>query len=247
MSRRTRSKNAMRDLLYVSESKMRVLAPQLPDRVRNRLGIEAGINTGIVAVKGTLASRDGNTPSSIEALDAVVEMIERSHGERSHTDADLRPGDWIKLNETFEYGQADDHQEEFTGPDCLVYFAATTLPPLVLLTSAKHILEVQQENSAPEQRRSPGPFYLDLFRDQYRALLETPGEGAEGVVEDVVEYMLFYAVWQLCDFAARRAASDRGQPARLAGHARVLAVGQYGPHRPRCVVATPLYLEYAPR
>lgn len=237
----------MRDLLYVSESKMRVLTAQLPDRVRNRLGVEAGINTGIVTVKGTLAGSDGNAPSSLGALDAVIEMIEKSHGERRRTDADLRPGDWFKLDETVEYGHAHDSEEEFTGPNSLVYFAVTTLPPLILLTSAKYILEIQQGNTEAEQRRGPGPFYLHLFKDQYRALLETPGEGAAGVVtQRATDVMFFYAVWQLCYFASRRAARNRGRPVRLAGHARVLAVGE-GPDQQQCVVATPLYLEYAPR
>ncbi len=37
----------MRDLLYLSENKMRILVPQLPVRWRRRLGLEAGFNLGL--------------------------------------------------------------------------------------------------------------------------------------------------------------------------------------------------------
>ncbi|MFF0087767.1 SAVMC3_10250 family protein, partial [Streptomyces canus] len=188
----------MRDLLYLSESKMRVLTPQLR-RYARRLGIEAGINTGIVSVKGTRASSAGEPqPSSLEMLDAVIEMIEKMHGQRSRTDVDLQPGDWIKFTETFNYGQAED-EEEFTGPNRLVAFAAAASPPLVLLTSAKHILEIQLENPEPEQPQRSEPFYLNLLMRQCRSLLEPLGGGA---MDSFDFEKVFYAAWQLCQLTS---------------------------------------------
>ena len=84
----------MRDLLYLSENKMRALIPQLPGRHRRRLGFEAGLNAGVATAKATLPSEP--QPSSIALLDAVVEMIEQEKGSRWRTDSDLRAGDWIR-------------------------------------------------------------------------------------------------------------------------------------------------------
>ncbi len=103
----------MRDLLYLSENKMRALIPQLPGQLRRRLGFEAGLNAGVVSAKATLQSE--SQPSSVALLDAVVEMIERGKGSRWRTDSDLRAGDWIQFEEEFRYGDA---------PPGLVYFAA---------------------------------------------------------------------------------------------------------------------------
>jgi hypothetical protein len=77
----------MRDLLYV-ENKTRALVPQLPGQLRRRLGFEAGLNVGVVSAKATLPGESSQT-SSIAALDAVVEMIEREKGSRWRTDRDL--------------------------------------------------------------------------------------------------------------------------------------------------------------
>lgn len=68
----------MRELLYLSENKMRALVPQLPGRLRRKLGFEAGLNAGVASVTATLPSEP--QPSSIAALDAVIKMIEKNRG-----------------------------------------------------------------------------------------------------------------------------------------------------------------------
>lgn len=122
----------MRDLLYLSENKMRALVPQLPGKLRKRLGFEAGLNVGVVSAKATLPG-ESSQPSSVAALDAVVEMIEREKGSRWRTDPDLRAGEWIQFDEEFRYGDAATAEQrvdlDFYGPDAhhalsgLVYFA----------------------------------------------------------------------------------------------------------------------------
>jgi hypothetical protein len=70
----------MRDLLYLSENKLRALVPQLPGQLRRRLGFEAGLNVGVASARASLPGEP--QPSSIALLDAVVEMIEQEKGSR---------------------------------------------------------------------------------------------------------------------------------------------------------------------
>src|SRR5262249_10930079 len=97
-------RHAMRDLLYLSESKMAVLVPQLPGRVRERLGMEAGLNAGVLSLRASLSSDSRTSP--VGALNAVVKMIERKHGHRQRTDRGLAVGSWIKFEEEFRFGSA---------------------------------------------------------------------------------------------------------------------------------------------
>ena len=110
----------VRDLLYLSENKMRALVPQLPGKLRKRLGFEAGLNVGVLSAKATLPG-ESSQPSSVAALDAVVEMIEREKGSRWRTDPDLRAGDWIQFDAEFRYGDAATAEQrvdlDFYGPD----------------------------------------------------------------------------------------------------------------------------------
>jgi hypothetical protein len=52
----------MRDLLYLSESKMQALVPQLPGRTIRRLGLEAGVSAGLISLKVTLPGEVGQQP-----------------------------------------------------------------------------------------------------------------------------------------------------------------------------------------
>ncbi|MBC2906743.1 SAVMC3_10250 family protein [Streptomyces cupreus] len=249
-----RSATPMRDLLYLSDSKMRTLIPQLPDRVRKRLAVEAGVNAGVVSVKATLANDGGSREvSSFEALGAVIDMIEEKYGERSRNDADLRVGDWIRLDEVFLYGRASTSCYPTAERYDLVYFAAEELPPVVLLASGYHILDLRQAELSPQQGNDPGLFYMEALHEEFRHLRELPGGGAVGALPDPNE--LEYGDWGravswLCriDARAQRNGIRWMPPTKLAGHARVLAVGNApGGDHERRVLATPLYLEYVPR
>lgn len=92
----------MRDLLYLSESKMQDLVPQLPRKVLKRLGMEAGVNIGVLSLSVTL-SPDERT-NQIAVLDNVIDMIESDRQPRARTAPDLRAGDWIRFQEAFRYG-----------------------------------------------------------------------------------------------------------------------------------------------
>ncbi|MGW8688018.1 SAVMC3_10250 family protein [Streptomyces sp. NPDC055817] len=216
--------------------------PQLRGYGR-RLGIEAGINAGIVSLKGIQPGSESNAqPSSVEALGAVMEMVKRSSDVRLRTDPDLRPGDWIKTTEDFNFWLARDRGDESVGTDNLVYFAATADPPLLLLASAKHMLEQPQEVPPPEHPMHRGAVtYMEILVRLVRPL---HGDGTRD--EENLSYgWAIEAARQICAEAPERAGFEGRQPIRLSGHARVLGVGvRRGKY---CVIATPLYLEYAPR
>ena len=162
----------MRDLLYLSENKMRALIPQLPGQLRRRLGFEAGLNVGVASARASLPGEP--QPSSIALLDAVVEMIEQEKGSRWRTDPDLRAGDWVQFEEEFRYGDAATKGESLSG---LVYFAATDgEAPFVLCGSSVHVLDRWQPGDGPSRR--VGHFYMDALLDYARALAGLPDEAA---------------------------------------------------------------------
>src|SRR5947209_8625537 len=162
----------MRDLLYLSENKMRALVPQLPGQLRRRLGFEAGLNVGVASARASLPGEP--QPSSIALLDAVVEMIEQEKGSRWRTDPDLRAGDWVQFEEEFLYGDAASAGEALSG---LVYFAATDgEAPFVLCGSSVHVLDRWHSGDGPPRR--VGHFYMDALLDYARALAGLPDEAA---------------------------------------------------------------------
>ncbi|WP_281287629.1 SAVMC3_10250 family protein [Amycolatopsis rhizosphaerae] len=160
---------------------MRTLVPQLPGRLRRRLGFEAGLSAGVVSAKAALPSE--SQPSSVALLDAVVEMIEREKGSRWRTENDLFAGDWIQFEEEFRYGDAaaarysDSEQDAAHALAGLVCFAATDAePPFVLCGSAVHVLDRWQTGASPEKR--VGWFYMDALAAYARTLAELPDEAA---------------------------------------------------------------------
>jgi len=235
----------MRDLLYLSENKMRALAPQLPGRLRRRLGFEAGLNVGVVSARASLPGEP--QPSSIALLDAVVEMIERDKGSRWRTDVELRAGDWIQFEEEFRYGDAALAGDALSG---LVYFAATDPAALfVLCGSSVHVLDRWQSGDGPGQR--VGYFYMDALLACARQLAELPDEAATTeFTPPETGSALQRALGWLCRVETR---DDRPNgwvtgPVRLSGHARVLAAEPSpAPREPPYVLATPLYVQYAQR
>lgn len=247
----------MRDLLYLSENKMRALVPQMRGQLRRRLSFEAGFNAGLVTAKATLPSE--SQPSTVALLDAVVKMIEREHGERWRTDSGLRAGDWIRFEDEFRYGSAetawylgpDDHeaQQALSG---LVYFAATEGSPFVLFGSTVHVLDRWQPDDSQQQR--VGGFYLDALIVYARSLAESPDETATTEFKpptgDPRAQGLLWALLTLCRDATREG-EDHGWapgPVRLSGHARVLAVVPASKEGVApAVLATPLYVEYTNR
>lgn len=258
----------MRDLLYLSENKMRALVPQLPGQLRRRLGFEAGLNAGVASAKATLPSE--SQPSSITLLDPVVEMIEREKGSRWRTDSDMRAGDWIQFEEEFRYGDAatapylrdlGDDQAARHALSGLVYFATTGGGvPLVLIGSSVHVLDRWQSGDAPGKQ--VGRFYMDAIIAYARQLAELPDEAAATEFTSPEDFAsvreakrkpyspaspLAYALGMLCWEETRDDRSNRWVtgPVRLGGHARVLAVEPPRPAGPPGVLATPLYVEYA--
>ncbi|MGW1625908.1 SAVMC3_10250 family protein [Streptomyces sp. NPDC002172] len=246
MPLRTRRRQQMRDLLYLSEAKMEVLTPQLPGRIRQRLGLEAGLDIGLVSVKATLPGND-QTPS-VRALNAVAKMIGKKHGNRYRTDQGVTVGDWIQFEEEFRFGNAwpgTGHGCDRPTVEGLVYFAAEErqhFPAFALVGSAVHILDRRRSQVETNQESSQvGHLYVEAIRAYAHSLHGLPGHAATGNVPNLgaVDRALV-AVATLCSIAP----GEEGwtPPARLAGLARVLAVDDAG-----TILATPLYIEYAPR
>lgn len=233
----------MRDLLYLSESKMAALAPQLPPRVRRRLGFDAGPNVGVVSVH---ASPPAGTPAPVALLDAVVEMIERDRGPRWRADDELRAGDWIVFEEDCYYGAGWPGEGTGDGPaGGLVYYAAAGRPPFLLCGSAAHVLDRRQPAGAGPEALV-GRFYTDALLSYLRQVTALPDDAAAGAVPPAEpRRWLHHAVSWLTQVEPHRAQGWHG-PVRLSGHARVLACEQRGPGRERWALATPLYVRYAP-
>ncbi|MEU2931052.1 SAVMC3_10250 family protein [Streptomyces sp. NPDC007251] len=237
----------MRDLLYLSESKMGVLVPQLPGRVRDRLGLEAGLNAGVLSLKASMAS-DSRT-SLVGALDAALKMIERKYGHRQRTEAGLAVGHWIEFDEEFRFGSAWPGGDGVRGHpvvEGLVYFAAAQYPerpPFVLVGSAAHLLDRRRPTGdGTSDGQQVGHYYVEAIRAYARALQELPGHAAIGYLPELgATDRALSAVTLLCE---REAPHTEGwtPPVRLAGVARILAVDNSG-----SILATPLYIEYASR
>lgn len=251
----------MRDLLYLSESKMQVLMPQLPGRLRRRLGYEAGANVGFISFKVALPG-EVQQQSAVAALDAVVRMIEKGSSVRHRTDVGLAAGDWIRFEEEFRYGDDSTWQSvrEQAVPT-LVYFIAVEPPPLVLCGSAAHVLDRRQ----PQDRSAPSgasPYYSSTFMHYVQNLVMSTGEAALGSPEPLAENYMSDIGWgvdtiwrstqgeQIPDRAgaARILGYELPEwsgPVRLTGHARVLAVEANRYKGGLCILATPLYVEYS--
>lgn len=236
----------MRDLLYLSETKMRALVPQLPGRVLRRLGLEAGLNAGLVSLRATLPPQP-QEPSLITALDQVIDMIDTERLPGWRTDPQLAAGDWIQFEEEFRFGEAPPAPGRLPGRD-LVYFVATDdTVPFVLCGSRAHVVDMRQ---VPDAQHSHGVgFYTSAVLDFTRRTAALPDEAALAEVPSLAGNMDSRGVvTQDADQVARDLRYGMGWlsgarvdwPGRavLSGHARVLAAGDF-------VLATPLYVEYS--
>jgi uncharacterized protein DUF7019 len=241
-----RSRPVMRDLLYLSESKMQVLVPQLPGRIRERLGLEAGLNAGVLSLKATLSSDSGT--SVVGALDAVVKMIERLYGSRQRTDSGLAVGNWIGFEEDFRYGSAwpgNGEGRDRPVVEGLVYFAAADYPrrpPFALVGSSAHLLDRWRSAAEATPNRPVGELYIEAIRAYAEAVRQLPGHAAIGNLSMIGPTdRALSAATLLCEIHAPHQ-EGWTPPVRLAGLARILAVDDAG-----SILATPLYMEYASR
>lgn len=243
----------MRDLVYLSETKMRALVPQLPGRVLRRLGLEAGVNAGVLSLRATLPAQP--EPSLIAALDQVIDMIGAGRLPRWRTDPELRAGDWIQFDEEFRFGEpppapvsAASQAPGNLPARHLVYFVAVDHEvPFVLCGSRAHVLDM---NQVPDAQHSYGVgFYTSAVLDFTRRVAVLPDEAALGEVPPLAGNMDSRGIVRQ---DADRVARDLRYGMRwlsgsrvtwagravLSGHARVLAAGDF-------VLATPLYVEYS--
>jgi hypothetical protein len=239
----------MRDLLYLSENKMRVLSPQVPQQLRKKTGFEAGVNVGVASFKTSLPSEAPK--SSVTMLDSVIEMIEQERKVKWFTEEDLQSGDWVQFEDEFFYGDAASGRRkvEPVADTGLVYFAAQRLPkgtPFVLVGSSANVLDRWQP---PDSHvKAVGAYYMEAVRAYAARVTKLPDEAAES--EFTVSRHGGDALVQALNYltpATRSVEQHSGWaagPVMLRGHARVLAAPKddiWG----RAVLATPLYIEYA--
>ncbi|MFC5753612.1 SAVMC3_10250 family protein [Actinomadura rugatobispora] len=254
-----------RDLLYLSENKMRVLSPQVPQQIWKKAGFEAGVNGGPAFSQGP-ASRPfwarlfpararGDAPqSSVTMLDPVIEMIEQQRKVRWFTDERLHAGDWVQFEDEFFYGDAAPagmSYDEVVVVTGLVYFAARPQgTPFVLIGSSANVLDRWQP---PDSHiKTVGAYYVEAVRAYAARLARLPDEAAESEFTPPrsrrsSDHNLVQALRYLAP-TARSVEPHSGWaagPVTLRGHARVLATPKveiWG----RAILATPLYVEYAP-
>ncbi|WAU82571.1 SAVMC3_10250 family protein [Streptomyces sp. Qhu-G9] len=241
---RRKQNRGVHDLLYLSETKMQHLMPQLPGRVRKRLGLSAGLNVGVLSVSATLESAGTSPP--ITALNAVIRMIERQHGRRGLLDPDLREGDWIRFSTPFRY--ADTHSGKDVDPDAvggLVFFASESRQ-LLLIGSASHIVDQRPPEETP--RRTLALLYVNSLLRYAATLRKQPDRAATGDVPAVLEDLYSDAGRVMEQVGiVHNVLQIEGLPLMtLAGYARVLVLDD-NPPSSRSVLATPLYVEYASR
>lgn len=129
----------MRDLLYLSETKMKDLVPQLPRKVLKRLGVEGGLNVGVLSLRATVSPDEQTSLPAL--LDSVINMIENERLTRWPTDPHLRAGDWIQFKGTFRCGTKPPDTKHPLPSGDLVYFNAveTESKRLSLCGSVVHL------------------------------------------------------------------------------------------------------------
>lgn len=245
----------MRDLLYVSENKMRVLSPQVPRQLWKRAGFEAGVNVGIASVKSTFP---GDAPQpSVAMLDPVIEMIEQQRTVKWFTDEGVQAGDWVQFQDEFFYGDAASGRtglglelEEVVVATGAVYFAAQRRAresPFVLIGSSANVVDRWQP---PDSHvKAAGTYYMEAVRAYAARLARLPDDGAES--ELTAPRSSDRGLAQALNYLTPRSRSVEPHsgwaagPVALSGHARVLAAPEDN-NWGRAVLATPLYIEYAP-
>lgn len=241
----------MRDLLYLSENKMRVLSPQVPRQLWKKTGFEAGINVGLASFKTTLP---GDAPqSSVAMLDPVIEMIEQKRKVKWFTDEVLQVGDWVQFEDEFFYGDAAPARKRSFGKEVvvtgLVYFAAQRPAngiPFVLVGSSANVLDRWQP---PDSHvKTVDTYYMEAARVYAARLSELLDKAAESdfTAPRFRGHNLVQALRYLTPIAGSVESHSgwAAGPVMLRGHARVLAAPNddiWG----RAVLATPLYVEYA--
>ena len=217
----------MRDLLYLSENKMRVLSPQVPQKLWKKAGFEAGVNIGLASFTTTLP---GESPQpSVAMLDPVVEMIEQERRVKWFTDEALQVGDWIQFEDNFFYGDAAPagmRSDEVVVAG-LVYFAAQRSPrgtPFVLVGSSVNVLDRWQP---PDSHvTTVGTYYMDAVRAYAARLAELPDEAAQSefTAPPFRSHGLVQALHYLAPVAEQPVKMGwAAGPVMLRGHARVLA------------------------
>jgi hypothetical protein len=192
-------------------------------------------------------------------LDPVIEMIEQERNVKGSTDTGLQVGDWVQFEDEFFYGDAAPAGMQFhdvvvvTG---LVYLAALRQPkgiPFVLVGSSANVVDRWQPPNS--HIKAVGAYYMNAVRAYAARLAELPDQAAQSEFTPprstdrslVNDHALVSALHYLTPTTKTLEPHSgwAAGPVTLRGHARVLATPEdevWG----RAILATPLYVEYAP-
>jgi hypothetical protein len=250
----------MRELVYLSETKLLTFIVDKPGRWRNASQVEGEVKAFGLGAKLNLTpgSRRGLTPD----LDRVVSALEGSdRAPKWFADDNVQPGDWVHYEAPLGYVSIGDMVVFLDSDQPTPAYPTDCRLRLLLHGSLGHLVGVRPGRLVDKDHESVrfhrSSFFLAL--ECFRASLEAGKEDGSYDVYDWVTARLWPK--QISDeFNVVIAALDarlhsRYTAAWMAGYARVTALlphrpwsrdGRQRPKEPigKIVVASPLYVEY---
>ncbi|WP_460362110.1 SAVMC3_10250 family protein [Actinocorallia lasiicapitis] len=246
---------AMRELLYLSESKLNAFdlaAPRGIGLKAAELGVELGVVNGRVEIGET-----GTAPDVRTRFGRVIERLNREA--TSVTDRGLRPHQWIAFDMDMGYGTAHEDTAPPHLPDDVVLFGGDLphRPPaasasLLLCGSAGNLLDrcapASRSEADPSRMGSGTGWLYEMIKTVER--MDEVGDTSPPSTDVTDQHRQRWgrndpeevAQWVYGVIAGNHPDHQRG---RLSGLARVLMhVDDEARWINRLIVATPLYVEY---
>ena len=245
----------MRELVYLSEAKLKQFVAGRPRRLHGRAQVEGELTVpGIGGLRASSAAPDQNA-GAVAELKKVISALEKSdRAARWFADSRVQPGQWVHFDLPLCYTTIADRGARavvFLGSDEPADGSSTVAATRLLLHgSAEHLLDGQDGDAANRDGwRSPVRYtqvrqFIHLLYRLNRHSTSSDSEPdadeldlrsgrfLEGDVHEVFELL-------------EDALAPRLTAAWMAGYARVTAVLREEGFV--TVLATPLYVEYAPQ
>ncbi|NIH86517.1 SAVMC3_10250 family protein [Amycolatopsis granulosa] len=219
----------MRELIYVSEAKLRQLVPDLPRRPRGLRDVEAQVTTPVGGIKVGKPARE--TEPGLAGAVAALEASPRAP--RWFAEPGVRPGEWVHFEAPMAYGEVGGAVVFLDVDEAGAEYPTGGRLRLLLHGSRHHLV-----GSLPAERDMDDRWHHSMWVRFTQVLLKLTDPGQAGNAGD--ERFLGRVVTAMDRLA------DRLQPefaaAWVAGYARITAVL---PEDERTIlVATPLYVEH---
>lgn len=249
----------MRDLLYVSTSKLDNFWPTEKYSANISGSIDTGVNLPGVNTKVSVTlenSTANNDARSIAAtkLKRIIKHLEQNHAPTDFTNPDIQAYQWVKFDLPMKYGKVfEDSCPSFTEADVALFGGATevdrTTRPyssvrLLLCGSVKHI----QGNVPATGRMGSDTAWLHDFAHEVERREETGSKLPDSLATDLASWSADPKLRiKLSTRAAYASLMNSTYPSpmfgRLRGVAKVLMALDDETWTSRTVLATPLYVE----